>query len=85
MPKRLFIEESVMRGFGRGFVVNLEELAVPLVARSAAYINSRFLRCPILEFLWVHEADRDSGSVEDAHHLARHVVYDDWALCAAAA
>jgi hypothetical protein len=38
-----------------------------------------------LELLWVHEADRDSGMVEDAHHLARHVVRDDWALCAAAA
>jgi hypothetical protein len=30
MPKRLFIKESVMRGFGRGFVVNLEKLAVLL-------------------------------------------------------
>ena len=74
-----------MRGFGRGFVVNLEELAVPLVARSAAYINSLFLRCPLLEFLGVHETNRDSGMVEDAHHLARHLVCDDWALCAAAA
>jgi hypothetical protein len=43
------------------------------------------LEMPILEFLWVHEANRDSGTVEDAHHLARHVVGDDWALCAAAA
>jgi hypothetical protein len=38
-----------------------------------------------LELLWVHEADRDSGMVEYAHHLARHIVCDDWALCAAAA
>jgi hypothetical protein len=38
-----------------------------------------------LELLWVHEADRDSGLVEDTHHLARHVVCDDWALCAASA
>jgi hypothetical protein len=39
----------------------------------------------LLELLRVHEADRDSGMVEDAHHLARHVVRDDWALCTAAA
>jgi hypothetical protein len=39
----------------------------------------------LLELLGVHEADRDSGLIEDAHHLARHVVRDDWALCAAAA
>jgi hypothetical protein len=38
-----------------------------------------------LELLWVHEADRNSGMIEDAHHLARHVVCDDWGLCAAAA
>src|SRR5260370_41178584 len=60
-------------------------VAPPLVARSAAYINSLFLRCPILEFLWVYESDRGSGTVEDDHHLARHVECDDWALCAAAA
>jgi hypothetical protein len=40
MPKRLFIKESVMRGFGRGFVVNLEELAVLL-----EYAPSATLRC----------------------------------------
>ena len=39
----------------------------------------------LLELLGVHEADRDSGMIEDAHHLARHVVRDDWALCPAAA
>ena len=39
----------------------------------------------LLELLGVDEADRDSGMIEDAHHLARHVVRDDWALCAAAA
>jgi hypothetical protein len=39
----------------------------------------------VLELLGVHETDRDSGMVEDAHHLARHVVCDDGALCAAAA
>jgi hypothetical protein len=39
----------------------------------------------LLEFLGVHEADRHSGMIEDAHHLARHVVRDDWALCPAAA
>ena len=39
----------------------------------------------LLELLGVHEADRDSRMIEDAHHLARHVVRDDWALCAAAA
>jgi len=39
----------------------------------------------LLEFLKIHEADRNSGMIEDAHHLARHVVCDDWALCAAAA
>ena len=38
-----------------------------------------------LEFLGVHEADRNSGVIEDAHHLARHVMCDDWALCVAAA
>jgi hypothetical protein len=40
---------------------------------------------PVLELLWVYEADRDSGMVEDAHHLAGHVMCDDWALCSAAA
>jgi hypothetical protein len=39
----------------------------------------------LLELLGVHEADRDSCMIEDVHHLARHVVRDDWALCAAAA
>jgi hypothetical protein len=39
----------------------------------------------LLELLGVHEADRDSGMIEDAHYLAGHVVRDDWALCAAAA
>jgi hypothetical protein len=36
----------------------------------------------LLELLGVHKADRNSGMIENAHHLARHVVCDDWALCA---
>ena len=38
-----------------------------------------------LELLGVHEADRSSGMIEDTHHLARRVMCDDWALCAATA
>jgi hypothetical protein len=38
-----------------------------------------------LELLGVHEADRSSGMIEDTHYLARHVMCDDWALCAATA
>jgi hypothetical protein len=75
-----------VESFASGPTLTAPTAALPVEPPLAQLTQIPFLEVPpILEFLWVHEADRDSRTVEDAHHLTRHVMCDDWALCAAAA